>query len=86
MTQYLMLVKLHYLQMQDEWMETEVLPEMTIDIPGVFDSLTDQAGNAVQELGLGTVWNEWNTNWISVDIAGTELHKMKETESSMAIY
>ena len=57
----------------DEWMETEVLPEMTIDIPGVFDSLTDEAGNAVQELNLGTVWNEWNTNWISVDIAGTEV-------------
>jgi len=57
----------------DEWMETEVLPEMTIDIPGVFDSLTDEAGNAVQELNLGTVWNEWNTNWISVDIAGTEI-------------
>ena len=57
----------------DEWMETEVLPEMTIDIPGVFDSLTDEAGNAVQELNLGTVWDEWNTNWISVDIAGTEI-------------
>ena len=57
---------------QDEWMETEVLPEMTIDIPGVFDSLTDEAGNAVQELNLGTVWNEWNTNWTSVPIAGTE--------------
>ena len=57
---------------QDEWMETEVLPEMTIDIPGVFDSLTDEAGNAVQELNLGTVWNEWNNNWTSVPIAGTE--------------
>ena len=47
----------------DEWMETEVLPEMTIDIPGIFDTLTDAAGNSVQELGLGTVWNEWETNW-----------------------
>jgi len=58
---------------QDEWMETEVLPEMTIDIPGIFDTLTDEAGNAVQELNLGTVWNEWNTNWVSQDIAGTEV-------------
>ena len=57
---------------QDEWMETEVLPEMTIAIPGIFDTLTDQAGNKVNELGLGTVWNEWNTNWSGVDIAGSE--------------
>ena len=57
---------------QDEWMETEVLPEMTINIPGIFDTLTDEAGNSVQELGLGTVWNEWNNNWTGVDLAGTE--------------
>jgi len=57
---------------QDEWMETEVLPEMTIDIPGIFDTLTSDAGANVQELNLGTVWNEWNNNWSSVDIAGTE--------------
>ena len=57
---------------QDEWMETEVLPEMTIDIPGVFDTLTSEAGANVQSLNLGTVWNEWNNNWSSVDVAGTE--------------
>ena len=58
---------------QDEWMETEVLPEMTINIPGIFDTLTGDAGENVQELNLGTVWNEWNNNWSSVDIAGTEV-------------
>ena len=57
---------------QDDWMETETLPEMTINIPGVFDTLTTGAGEAVQELNLGTVWDEWNNNWSSVDIAGTE--------------
>jgi hypothetical protein len=57
---------------QDDWMETETLPEMTINIPGVFDTLTNQAGESVQELNLGTVWDEWNNNWSSVDIAGTE--------------
>ena len=57
---------------QDDWMETETLPEMTINIPNVFDTLgTDAAGN-VQALNLGTVWNTWNNNWSSVDIAGTE--------------
>ncbi len=53
-------------------METETLPEMTINIPGVFDTLTTGAAAGVQELNLGTVWNEWNNNWSSVDIAGTE--------------
>ena len=57
-------------------METEVLPEMTIAIPGIFDTLTDQAGNKVNELGLGTVWNEWNTNWSGVDIAGSEVTRI----------
>ena len=57
---------------QDDWMETETIPEMTINIPGVFDTLTGGASSGVQELNLGTVWNEWNNNWSSVDIAGTE--------------
>ena len=57
---------------QDDWFETETLPEMTIRIPNVFDSLgTDAAGN-VQSLNLGTVWNTWNNNWSSVDVAGSE--------------
>jgi hypothetical protein len=53
---------------QDEWMETETLPEMTIDIPGAFDSLVDTAGNNVQELGLGTVWGNWSNNWTGMDL------------------
>ena len=57
---------------QDEWMETKTLPEMTINIPGIFDTLRDGAGNKVKELGLGTVWNNWNDNWSGRDIAGTE--------------
>jgi len=66
---------------QDEWMETETLPEMTINIPGVFDTLTDGAGEDVQELNLGTVWDEWNNNWSSVDIAGTEQSEWLRTDS-----
>ena len=63
---------------QDEWMETEVLPEMTINIPGAFDSLLAGAAPGVTELNLGTVWNEWNNNWSSVDIAGTEEYYKSE--------
>jgi hypothetical protein len=53
-------------------METEVLPEMTINIPGAFDSLLAGAAPGVQELNLGTVWNEWNNNWSSIDTEITE--------------
>ena len=57
---------------QDEWMETETLPEMTVNIPGPFDTLLNGAAGAVREINLGTIWNEWNDNWSSRDIAGTE--------------
>jgi hypothetical protein len=57
---------------QDDWFETETLPEMTVEIPSVFDTLSTDAAAGVQGLNLGTVWNTWNNNWSSVDIAGTE--------------
>ena len=41
---FLMLESMTLSPDQDDWMETEVLPEMTIDIPGVFDTLTGAAG------------------------------------------
>jgi hypothetical protein len=57
---------------QDDWFETETLPEMTINIPNVFDSLGPDAAGNVQSLNLGTVWDTWNNNWSSRDIAGSE--------------
>ena len=30
---------------QDDWMETETLPEMTIEIPSIFDTLTESIAN-----------------------------------------
>ena len=47
----------------DEWMETEVQPEMVVDLPGPFDTLTALASAGVAGLNLGTVWNNWNNNW-----------------------
>ena len=57
---------------QDEWMETNTIPDMVINIPGVFDTIRDGAGNKVKELNLGTVWNNWNDHWSGRDIAGTQ--------------
>ena len=47
----------------DEWMETETLPEMIVDMPGTFDTLTSLADAGVLELNLGTVWGNWNDSW-----------------------
>ena len=47
----------------DEWFETEVQPEMVINIPGSYDVLTELASSDVIDLNLGTVWNNWNDNW-----------------------
>ena len=47
----------------DEWMDTQTQPEMVVDIPGSFDTLTNLASEGVLDLNLGTVWNNWNDSW-----------------------
>jgi hypothetical protein len=47
----------------DEWMATETLPELQVDMPGTFDTLTDLAAAGVLDLNLGTVWGNWNDTW-----------------------
>ena len=48
----------------DEWKDTETRPDVVIDDEGIYDQLVFQA----EQSGiLGTVWNEWETNW-----SGTE--------------
>ena len=37
---------------------------------------TDAAGN-VQSLNLGTVWDTWNNNWSSGDVAGSETNTQR---------
>ena len=47
----------------DEWMETERQPDMLIDLPGPFDTITELNNAGIIDLNLGTVWNNWNDNW-----------------------
>lgn len=48
----------------DEWKEVDVRPDVTIDDNGIYDQFTAMA----EESGiLGTVWNEWETNWSGVE-------------------
>jgi len=50
----------------DEWMDTETQPELRVDIPDVYDTLTTLASEGVLDLNLGTVWNNWNDSWSGV--------------------
>ena len=48
----------------DEWKETDVRPDVIIDETGAYDQFVELA----EESGiLGTVWNEWETNWFGSD-------------------
>jgi hypothetical protein len=47
----------------DEWMETEQQPEMVVDLPGSFDTISALASEGVLNLNLGTVWGNWNDQW-----------------------
>ena len=42
----------------DEWFESEILPELVINVEGNFDAVTFAAQNQI-----GTVWNSWQTQW-----------------------
>jgi hypothetical protein len=42
----------------DEWFETEVAPELIINVDGNFSAVT-----SANENQLGTVWNAWETQW-----------------------
>ena len=66
----------------DEWFETETKPDLLVELPGTFDTLTELASQGVLDLNLGTVWNNWNTDWTGdveivnrrndVDVQGNE--------------
>ena len=48
----------------DEWKETDVRPNVVIDDSSSYEQFKQMA----EEAGiLGTVWNEWETNWTGVE-------------------
>jgi len=49
----------------DEWKDTDTRPDVVIDDEGVYDQLVSMAE---QNGILGTVWNEWETNWTGVEV------------------
>ena len=52
----------------DEWKETDVRPDVIIDDSSAYEQFKQMA----EEAGiLGTVWNEWETNWTGVETDST---------------
>ena len=53
----------------DEWKDTSRRPNVVIDQEGVFDAMLD----IIDETdAVGTVWNEWQTNWSGVVSRNTD--------------
>ena len=42
----------------DEWFETEVIPELIVNVEGNFDAVLNANENQI-----GTVWDAWSTQW-----------------------
>ena len=53
---------------QDSWFETEVAPELVINVEGNFDAVVNANRNQ-----LGTVWNAWQDTWSGRIITDFEL-------------
>ena len=45
----------------DEWFETEIAPQLIVNVEGNFDATVNRLGNQI-----GTVWNAWETQWTGV--------------------
>ena len=45
----------------DEWFETEVSPDLIINVEGNFDTVLAENQNSI-----GTIWNSWETQWSGV--------------------
>ena len=52
----------------DEWFETEVAPDLIINVEGNFDTVLAENRNSI-----GTVWNSWETQWSGVVSTTEEL-------------
>lgn len=47
----------------DEWKETTQAPDVIVDNTGAYDAMMNMLD---QSNAIGTVWNEWQTNWTGV--------------------
>ena len=74
------LVKLTLSPSGDEWFETEEVPALIINVEGNFDTIQ----NGLRNQGvLGTVWNNWQTQWSGVVSTTSQKHKLITDEGNV---
>ena len=57
----------------DEWFETEIVPELVIDVEGDFQAVVDSTD------GIGTVWGAWQTTWSGTRIETRRVRRGDDT-------
>ena len=62
----------------DEWKDTDRRPNVVVNQEGVYDAML---ATIEQTDALGTVWNEWQTNWTGVEVSDVETKGALETKS-----
>ena len=66
----------------DEWKETERAHDLIINRNEPFDTMVQNLGNPnLQEIELGTVWNEWQDMWtgaLAVETGNRNVSRVRE--------
>jgi hypothetical protein len=62
----------------DEWFETEVAPELVVNVEGNFNAVASAPENQV-----GTVWNAWQTQWSGVVGSSTTTTGVLQSNTSI---
>jgi len=57
---------------KDMWFDSERLPSVRRTVEGDYDTVLQGVGNA-----LGTVWNNWQTDWVGEPIITTEVSRRR---------
>ena len=65
----------------DEWKETRVRPDVVINSTGAADAIQFLANEADV---LGTKWNEWETDWVGVDVQKEKIRIGRSDKGSSA--
>ncbi len=63
----------------DEWKETNRVPDLLVNQTGAFDTLVTTLGNPnLDQVEIGTVWNEWQDFWQGKPETGTTITNQRE--------
>jgi hypothetical protein len=66
----------------DEWKEVDVRPDIIHDDNSIYDQFVAMA--EAQGI-LGTVWNEWETNWTGKDVTSSSVNTNVRNEEAQAM-